>query len=160
MPVFILTLFLTGVCLAVDPSDRVPLHIPKGATQVEHARISFLLAHKAKSGNLLLEKMTGEGDLCVLRPDQASDLTGAQYTEKTGLKTILVRWSFLEPTDGKALDLVTTHNPIVYRKGDTLYISSSGIDIGDVGTVVESVLIVQLETLPKKIVHKLTRIGW
>jgi len=41
-----------------------------------------------------------------------------------------------------------------------IYVSSSGIDIGDVAVVIEGVIILQIEDLPKKIVHKIQRIGW
>jgi hypothetical protein len=159
-PLLIAMLLIAGVCSAVEPSDRVPLRVPDGAVQIDGARISFPLAHKAKSANLLFKKMAGEKDFCVLRPDQASDIAGPQYKEKDGLKTILVKWSFIEPIDEKALDLVHSHAPAIYSKDDMLYVSSGGIDIGDVAKVVEGVLIVQVATLPKKIVHKLARIGW
>lgn len=149
-----------GICLAAEPLDRVPLQVPAGAVQIDHVRISIPLAHKAKSADLLFKKLAGDNDFCVLRPDQASDLAGAQYKEVDGLKTILVKWSFIEPTDEKSLDSVKAHNPVIYIKDDDLYVSSGGIDIGDVAKVVDGVLIIQVANLPRKIVHKLSRIGW
>ena len=153
-------LFVTRVCLAVEPVERIPLRIPDRAEQVDAAKISFPLAHKAKKANLLFKKVAGDSDFCVLRPDQASDLAGSQYKEKSGLKTILVKWSFIEPKDTKALDLVNAHAPTVFSMDGIIYVSSSGIDIGDVAEVAEGVLIVQVKQLPKKIVHKLSRVGW
>ena len=153
-------LFVTRVCLAVEPAERSPLRIPDGAKQVDVAKISFPLAHKAKKANLLFNKVAGDSDFCVIRPDQAGDLAGAQYKEKAGLKTILVKWSFIEPKDTKALDLVTAHAPAVFSMDGVIYVSSSGIDIGDIAKIAEGVFIVQVEQLPKKIVHKLSRVGW
>jgi len=151
---------MAGVCSAVEPLDRAPLRIPDGAAQVDANRIWIPLAHQAKKANLLFEKLAGEDAFCELRPDQASDLAGRQHTEVAGMRTILVRWSFLEPVDEKGVDLVIAHPPTVHSKDGTLYVSSSGIDIGDVAKVVEGVLIVQVPTLPKEIVHKLARVGW
>lgn len=153
-------LLFTGICLAAEPSDRIPLQIPAGAVQVDGVRISFPLAHKARSADLLFKKLAGGKDFCVLTPDQASDLAGAQYKKVNGLETILVKWSFIEPVDEKELHSVIAHAPTIYSKDDVLYVSSSGIAIGRVGKVVDGVLIVQVAKLPKEIVHKLSRIGW
>jgi len=161
MKLLILTfLFVTRICLAVEPLERVPLKIPEGAEQVVTNNISFPLAHKSKKASLLFTKIAGESDFCVISSDQAGELAGLQYKEKAGLKTILVKWSFIEPKDIKALDLVHAHEPAVFSKDDVMYISSSGIDIGDVAKLAEGVFIVQVEKLPKKIVHKLSRVGW
>lgn len=161
MKIIIFTFFFaTIVCSAVEPIDRTPLNIPDGAKPANSSMISFPLAHKAKKANLLFNKVAGDSNFCVIRPDQAGDIAGAQYKGKAGFKTIMVKWSFIEPKDIKALDLVTTHAPAVFSMNGVMYVSSSGIDIGDVAKVVEGVFIIQVERLPKKIVHKLHRVGW
>ena len=153
-------LFTARVCLAVEPIERTPLEIPDGAEQVDVAKISFPLAHKAQHANLLFSKIAGDNGFCVIRPEQASDLAGPQYKEKAELKTILVKWSFIEPKDVSALNLVSAHEPSVFSKDGVIYISSRGIDIGDVAQVAEGVFIVQVEQLPQKVVRKMSRIGW
>ena len=153
-------LLVAGVCSAIEPLDRIPLQIPDGATKIDANRISVPLAHQAKKASLLFKKLAGESAFCEVRPEQASELAGSQYTEIAGEKTILVKWSFLKPVDEKGVDLVHGHAPTIHIKDDTLYVASSGIDIGDVAEVVEGVLIVQVPKLPQEIVHKLARTGW
>ena len=153
-------LIATGICFAAEPSDFIPFKVPEGATQVDNTRISIPLAHKAKSALLLFDNSHKDKLFCELRPDQASELAGAEYTAIEGLKPILVRWSFMEPANAKEQNLVIAHRPAAYVKDHTLYISSSGINIGDVGKVVEGVLIVQVASNPEKIVFKLSKVGW
>jgi len=153
-------LIIAGLCLAAEPSDYVPLRIPEGATQLESTKILIPLANKAKSALLLYTQGRKDNLFVELRPDQASDLAGDGYKEIEGFRPILVKWTFVEPTDEKGIDLVSSHSPTVYVKDDTLFISSSGIDIGDVSKVVEGGLIIQVANNPKDVVFKLSKIGW
>ncbi|HEX7261926.1 MAG TPA: hypothetical protein VF258_08935 [Luteolibacter sp.] len=153
-------LIAADIALAAEPSDYIPLKMPEGALKVDSARIAIPLAHKAKSGLLLYENTRKDKLFCELRPDQASDLAGAQYKAIEGFKPILIKWAFIEPVDEKGMNLVIAHMPSVSSKDGVLYVSSSGIDIGDVGKVVEGVLIIQVATDPKNIVFKLSKIGW
>ena len=153
---------LKNAITALEPIDRRPLAVPvpAGAVQVWIERISFPLAHKAKHANLLFKKTAGKNDYCVIRPEEARDIAGKQFKDVDGLKAILVKWSFHEPVDESKLDWVSAKDPVVYTKDDILYVSSTGINIEDVGKVVDGVIIVQVSKLPKSIVHKLSHIGW
>lgn len=153
-------LMAAGIALAAEPSDYIPLKVPEDALQVDHDRLAMPLAHKAKRGLLVYENSRKDKLFCELRPDQARDLAGAEYMAVEGLKPILVKWAFLEPVDEKGLNLVVAHRPVVHIKNGVLYVSSSNIDIGDVGKVVEGVLIIQVENNPQDVVFKLSKIGW
>lgn len=150
----------TGIALAAEPSDYTPLKVPEGALEVDSARIAIPLVHKAKSGLLLYENLRKDKLFCELRPDQASDLAGSEYKAIKGLKPILVKWAFIEPADEKGVNLVIAHRPEVHSKDGVLYVSSSGIDIGNVSKLVEGVLIIQVANNPEKIVFKLSKVGW
>ena len=149
-----------GVSFAAEASDYVPLRVPEGAKEIESSKISIPFAHKAKLGLLMYEKLAKEKSFCVLTPDQARDLAGDGYKAIEGFQPILVKWSFLEPTDQQGIDLVKSRSPTVHLKDDVLYISSGGIDIGEVAKVVEGVMIVQVEKEPKSVIGKVTKIGW
>lgn len=153
-------LALSGVGLAVEPADRTPLQVPDGAVEIDDSRVSFPLAHKSKSADLLFKSLAGDKGYCVLSAVQASDLAGERYRENEGLQTILVKWSFLEPADEKSLNTVKTFTPRVQIKDDVLFVSTTAIDIGDAGTVAEGVFIIQIERLPEEVRHKLMRTGW
>lgn len=143
-----------------DPTFYVPLEIPTGATELDSSVISFPMAHQSKKGLLLHRKLAGKKAFCEIRPDQAAALVGTSYKAAEGLKPILVKWTFLEPKDEKGIDLVLTFLPTVHRKKDTLYLRSSGIDIGNIGVRTEGVLIIQVASLPTKIKSKLSITGW
>jgi len=153
-------LIAVEVAFAAEPSDYPRLQVPEGAVQVEEGRIAIPLAHKAKSALFLYENSRAGKLFCELQPDQASDFAGAEYKAIEGLKPILIKWSFMEPADEKGLGSVVAHRPSVYIKDGILFVSSSGIDIGNVGKVAEGGLIVQVETNPDKIVFKLSKTGW
>ena len=149
-----------GLCFAAEPSDYTRMKIPEEAVQLENARFSIPLANQAKRALLLFEQGRKGQPFVELRPDQASDLAGAEYKQIEGFKPILVKWTFIEPADEKGLNLVFTHFPTVHIKDDVLFISSSGIDIGDVGKTIEGVLIIQVANNPKDVVFKLSKVGW
>lgn len=153
-------LMAVGIALASEPSDYTPLKVPEGGLKVDNNRIAIPLAHKAKSAFLLYEHSNKNKLFCELRPDQARDLAGAEYKPIKGFKPILIKWTFIEPADEKGLNLVIAHRPTAYRKGNVLYVSSSGIDVGNVGKVIEGVFIIQVATNPDKIVFKFSKIGW
>ena len=153
-------LFASYNCHALAPEDYTPVRVPDGALLLDTTQVSFPFAHKAIKANLLFEKAKGKNDFTELRPDQATDLAGSQYKEKKGTRTVLVKWSFVEPVGEKSLHMVQAHAPQIYKKDDVIYISSGGVDIGEVAKVVDGVLILQIPKLPKKVIHKLHRIGW
>ncbi|WP_411825371.1 hypothetical protein [Luteolibacter sp. AS25] len=153
-------LVTAGLCFAAEPSYYNRLRIPEGATQLEYAKISIPLANKARIALFLYEQGRKENLFVELRPDQARDLAGDGYKQIEGFKPILVKWTFVEPTDEKGIGLVTSHTPTVYIKDDTLFVSSSGIDIGDVSKTAEGALIIQVANNPKDVVFKLFKVGW
>ena len=149
-----------GLGIAAEPSDYIPLEIPEGATQIENSKILIPLAHKAKSALLLYNRGRGDELFVVLQPDRARELAGKGYKEVEGLQTILVRWAFVEPVEEKDIDMVSSQAPTVYLKDGVLFVSCSGIDIGEVGRTVEGALIIQVPNAPKEVVFKLSKIGW
>lgn len=149
-----------GIGFAAEPSDYMPLIVPEGAQKVEIPKISIPLAHKAKLGLLLYEKLVGDKSFSVITPDQAKELAGDGYKTVKGLQPILVKWSFLEPVNQKGIDVVTAFEPTVHSKDGVLYVFSTGMDIGEVAKVVEGVMIVQVEKEPKSVIGKISKTGW
>jgi hypothetical protein len=153
-------LVTAGLCFAIEPSDYTPPRIPEGATQLENTKISIPLANKAKSALLLYRQGHKEKLFLELRPDQAKDIAGDGYKQIEGLRPILVKWTFIEPTGEKDISSVSSHFPTVHIKDDILFVSSSGIDIGEVSKTVEGVLVIQVANNPKDVVFKLSKVGW
>lgn len=149
-----------GIGFAAEPSDYVPLAVPEGSEKVENSKISIPLAHKAKLGLLLYDKLAKGKSFCVLTPDQAKELAGDGYKAVKELKPILVKWSFLEPVDQNGIGNVTAHEPTIHSKAGVLFVSSTGIDIGEVARMVEGVIIVQVEKEPESVVVKASKTGW
>ena len=159
-PSIFAAMFVAIAPLAAETSDFTQGVVSEGAVELKSSMISIPLAHKARSALLFYENSRKERQFCELRPDQASDFAGAEYAEIEGFTPILVKWAFLEPVDQEGLKLVVSHRPRVSVKGGVLYVSSSGIDIGDVGKVTDGALIIQVPTIPEDIVFKLSKTGW
>lgn len=158
--VVLVILFAIQVGLAEESLVLDSVHIPADAVQVAEDRVSIPLSHKANRANLIFRKMSGKDDFCIIDSDQARNLVGSQFKEVDGLKVILVKWSFVEPVDEDSLASVHSREPTVYTKDSVLYVSSGGIDIGNVAKVVEGVIVLQVAALPEKVVHKFARTGW